>query len=282
MGNTPTVLFEGTGLRIVKNPKNNFCVVTLHYSADVSKRNPDWIAEARAGLSPAKWSREYEIEYFAMMGEPIFPEFKEHKASLVLKPPYPEIPPGTPCWGGLDYGARNPSSFHVYTFIDEVMYSVWELFEPCRNISEFAAKLLACPYWNQIKYVAADRNLWAEDQQIRHGNVTSIYKLLWDCGIRKLTKGVVDEAAFVAKVHELWKPPFKFFLFDCCPNQIRELEGAIYVSMSEKQLLSRGYKEVMVDKDNHTLDELKYFLNSQPSYKSRKITLPNMVKWWKK
>lgn len=279
-----SLIHEQTGLRIVKNPKNHFVVVTLHYTADPGKRSPEWISEARAGLSPAKWSREYEIEYFAMMGEPIFPEFKANKDSLVLHPPYPEINVHASCWGGFDYGARNPSSFHVYTIQEGVVYSVWELFEPCRNISEFSAKMRECPYWGQLKYIAADPTLWAKDQQTRDGNVTSIHQVFWDCGIRKLTKGITDEAAFVAKLHELWKDLTapKFFIFDCCPNQIRELESAVYVSMSEKQLLSRSYKETMLDKDNHSLDDMKYFFNSQPTYKQRTITLPNLAKMWKK
>lgn len=282
----PEILHQSTGLTIKKNPKNGFIVCTLHYTAAENKRNFEWIKEARAGLSPAKWAREYEIEYFAMMGQKIFPELGPNKDKIVVKDPYPTIPGNHPCWGGFDFGSRNPSSFHVYTMIDKVIYSVWEIFEPCINISEFSQKLLACPYWHQIKYVAADPSLWSPTQQTREGNVTSIHQLLWDCGVRKMIKGIQDEQAFVVKIHDLWRDLDKkdplFRIFDCCPNQIREFETTVYVSMSERQSLTKSYREQMQDKDNHSLDDAKYFFNSQPTFKVRNINLPNMSKWWRK
>jgi len=284
--NAHTLIHESVGLRIVLNKKNGFCVATLRYQADPKKRDPAWIAEARAGLSPAKWSREYEIEYFAMMGEKIFPELTPNRDKIVVKPPYPDIPANHPCWAGFDYGARNPSSFHVYTMLDKVIFSVWELFEPCTNISDFSQKLLSCPYWSQIKYIASDPNLWSNTQQTREGNITSVQQLLWGAGIRKMIKGIQDEAAFIARVHDLWidldKRPPMFQIFDCCPNQIREFETTVYVSMSERQALTKSYREQMQDKDNHSLDDAKYFFNSQPTFKTRDINMPNMVKWWKK
>ena len=280
----PEVLHEQVGLRIVRNKGNGFVVATLRYQADPKKRDPRWISEAKGGLSPAKWAREYEIEYFATMGEKVFPEFTDHRDRFVLKPPYPEIPPGTPCWGGFDYGTRNASSFHVYTILNHTIHSIWELFAPCKNLLDFAAQMLACPYYGYIKYISADPKLWAKDQQTREGSLTSIQQLFWDAGVKKMVRGIQDEQAFIARMHELLKDPENpgIVFFDHCVNQIRELSTAMYVSMSEKQLLSKSYNEAIEDKDNHSLDDLKYFLNSQPVYKPRDFKMPDLSKMWRK
>jgi hypothetical protein len=280
----PILIHEQPGLKICKNKGNGFVICTLHYSANPSKRDPRWITEAKGGLSPAKWAREYEIEYFATMGEKVFPEFTNHRDLFVIKPPYPEVPVTIPCWGGFDYGTRNPSSFHVYTIIGDIIYSIWELFDPCKNLPDFASRMLACPYWGQIKYISTDPKLWAKDQQTREGSLTSIQQLFWDNGVRKMIRGIQDDQAFIARMHQLLKDPENpgFQVWDHCVNQIRELSTAMYVSMSEKQLLSKSYNEAIEDKDNHSLDDLKYFLNSQPVYKPRSFTMPDLSKMWRK
>ena len=65
-------------LPVVKNPKNKFTVVTVHYSADPEKNTPEWIAEAKAGLSERGWMREYEIDYSTYAGKSFYPEFKNY------------------------------------------------------------------------------------------------------------------------------------------------------------------------------------------------------------
>lgn len=277
---SPTILHEQNGLRIAENPKNGFCVVTLYYFADPSKRSAEWEAEARAGMSEAKWRKEYLIDYKAMFGEKVFPEISTNRDRIVVRDPFPEIPRSEPCWGGLDYGSRNPSSFHVYTILDGVVYSIWELYEPCRSIPVFAEKLRACPYWDQIKYIAADRSIWYDTQQLREGALTSIYDLFVRERIHKLVKGIDDEQAWIAHVRDLWQNAEdpRFRIFACCPNQIREFEEATYSTLSDRAALTQNYKETIVDHENHSLDDCKYFMNSRPRYKPRTLTLPNLVK----
>ena len=87
-----TILHQSTGLNVRLNAKNKFCVVTLHHTADPKKRGPEWRAEALAGMSPAKFSREYDIDYGALFGERVFPEITMNKANIVINEPYPEFP----------------------------------------------------------------------------------------------------------------------------------------------------------------------------------------------
>jgi hypothetical protein len=279
----PKLLHESTGLRIHENDKNGFAVVRLHYTADPAKRSEEWKHEAMAGMSPAKWAMEYEIDFTAQFGEKVFPEIITAREHIVVKEPHPEVGPTAPCWGGLDFGMRNPSSFHVYTLDDGVTYSIWELYEPCRNIPEFAAKMKACPYWSQIRYIAADPDMFNSKLVDKIGNPCSAAQLFLEAGITKLFRGNNDEQSWLALMRQAWAnaedPTFR--IYDCCANQIREFSAATFVSMSERQMQTSNYREAIVDHDNHAMDDCKYFMNSRPKVVKRGVQLPNMARLWR-
>ena len=282
--NAPKIIYEGTGLKIVKNALNSFIVVTLHHTADPTKRSIEWRREAAQGMTPEKFAREYDIDYTAVLGAKVFPEITSHRDAIVCDPF--DIT-GTRCWAGFDYGTRNPSSFHVYTILDGVTYSIWELYEPCRNIGDFAAKLKECPYWSRIRYVAADPSCWSPTQQQATGQPVSVAELFYRAGIHNLLKGRNDggaEDAWTAMIHDAWHDPkdIKFKVFASCPNQIHEFEVAVYVAQSERQLLTASMHERINDKDNHTLDDCKYYMLSRPTQQQAQSSQEyvNMVDRW--
>lgn len=281
----PQLLHEEQGLKIVKNDRNRFCVVTLHYTADPSKRSEAWKKEAMAGLSPAKFAKEYEIDYEAMFGEKVFPEIVTNSSRIVVKEPYPEFSKHLPYWGGFDYGIRNPSSFHVYTMIDGCLFAIWEMYEQCKNILEFTAAMKTCPYWDRIKFIAADPSMWQNrTHSAKTGMMMSVVDQFIEQGISKLVPGNNDEIAWISTMRQLWgnsdDPLFR--ILETCPMMIREFETAVFVNMTEGAAATRNYREAIVDKDNHALDDCKYFMNSRPSYESKKIQYPDMWKRWMK
>jgi hypothetical protein len=57
-----------------------FHVLRLHYSSDPDKdpaTEPGrlWMKQAKSGMSDARWRKEYEIDYGALSGQLVFPEF---------------------------------------------------------------------------------------------------------------------------------------------------------------------------------------------------------------
>lgn len=262
----PEVLLEQTGLKIVRNSSNQFIIITLHHTADLAKRSPEWRREAAAGLTPEQASRELDIDYMAVMGAKVFPEITNNRPNIVIEEPLPDFGPNVKYWGGFDYGLRNPSSFHVYTIVDSICYSVWELYEPCPNITDYVAKMKACPYFAQIRYIAADPSIWSPSQQEATGNPISLHDKFWRAGIRNMIKGINhQEETWVTMMRQHWStddPTFR--IFSRCHNQIREFETAIFVNQSERQLMTTSFKEAINDKDNHALDDCKYFMLSQP------------------
>ena len=62
--------------------KLGFHVLRLHFSADTDKdpateAGKKWYEEARRGMSEPRWRQEYELDYGAMGGQLVFPEFEE-------------------------------------------------------------------------------------------------------------------------------------------------------------------------------------------------------------
>jgi hypothetical protein len=270
---------------VVKNDLNQFVVVTLLYHADPAKRSPEWEKEARAGVSAAKFAKEYLIDYTALFGEKIFPEILAKRGGIVLQEPYPEFPDSQVYWGGFDYGAKNPSAFLVYTLDKEGnSYCVWELYEPCRNIKEYVRKMRDCPYWDRIKYIAADPSLWGLTQRKGDGSLTSNYMFFLEAGCdRPMVGGNQDESAWLSMMRAAWAPEQPTFkILSCCQNIIREFEGAVYASMSDKMLMTSNYKEHMVDHNNHALDADKYWRLSRAKLATKTFKSPRMVERWLK
>lgn len=281
----PELIHESEGLRIVRNVKNKFVVAWLNYRADPAKRSKAWEEEARAGLTDAQYRKEYLIDFTALFGEKVFPEIYENKSHIVVQPPYPEFGPNQTYWGGLDYGARNPSSVHFYTVWDGVIYSVWELFEPCQDIKAFVEKVKMFPFYGNVKYIAADpRVIDSRTTRNKWGNPCTMNELFVEAGLSKLIPGDNDEATWLAVMRQHWQnhddPTFR--IFSCCPNQIREFESATFSSASDKLLATQNFRETMTDKDNHSLDDCKYFMNSRPRLERKEVKFGRMVDKWKK
>lgn len=271
--------YEQRGLKIRQNESNRFVVCTLHYTADPMKDNPAWIMEARHGVAPAEWQMEMEIDYTAMFGQKVFPEFTSHRDKIVIRQPYPQIYPDQSCWAGLDFGLRNPTSFHVYTMGknesgDRVIYAIWEHYEVTKSIRGLVETLEeTCPYWDQLRWIAVDPALWKNDQPQMEG-VSRIIDQMIKAGMRKVIKGTREQAPWMALMREHWydlenrEPTFQ--IFDNCPNMIREFETIVYSTMGDQALKRKNYKETMVDKDNHALDDCKYFMVLGPRAKPAK------------
>lgn len=49
-------------------------VVRLHYTADPLKRTQEWLKEAKRGMSPRAWAKEYEIDWTVASGLPVYAE----------------------------------------------------------------------------------------------------------------------------------------------------------------------------------------------------------------
>ena len=91
------------GIEIIRNRKNKFTVLRLHYSADPA-RNEKWMEAIRSNYSPEQWDQEYEIDWGVYTGKRFFQGFKHE---LHIK----EVRPieGIPIIRGWDFGFHWPA-----------------------------------------------------------------------------------------------------------------------------------------------------------------------------
>jgi hypothetical protein len=113
------------------------------------------------------------------------------------------------------------------------------------------------------------------------GAAISVLDQFYALGVLKLIRSVTDEAAWIAAMRKHWTAPEPTFkILENCPSMISEFEDAMYYNMSEKQLQAQNYREEIISRNNHAMDDCKYFFNSQPTYSptTRRWVMPNLVK----
>jgi len=85
----------------------------LHYSADPDKDPATeagrlWLAQAKSGMSEARWRKEYEIDYGALGGQLVFPGFD---SSIHIVPEFRMRPEQWTIWMACDPHPRTPHAF---------------------------------------------------------------------------------------------------------------------------------------------------------------------------
>lgn len=97
---TPEFVKPAEGIRLWQNPKNNFMVFELHYTADPGKRTDEYRETIKNSLPLVEYLREYELHWDTFQGMPVFPEFS--KIHITDEKPVPQ--PGLPMLLGFDFG----------------------------------------------------------------------------------------------------------------------------------------------------------------------------------
>jgi phage terminase large subunit-like protein len=158
----------------------------------------------------------------------------------------------------IDPGLNNPLSCHFYyQDYDGVIYVAAEHYEKGKDINHHASKILQLAdslQWKRgvagmlealIDSAAAQRTL---------ASVKSVAELFYEKGIAVNTRVNKDVWAGIATVKEYFasRPP-RIYIFKNCVNLIRELKSYWW-----------GNGDNPVKRDDHALDELRYYLMTKP------------------
>lgn len=184
----------------------------------------------------------------------VYPEFD---FNVHVIDPFP-IPYDWQCNISIDPGLQNPTSCHFYAVdYDGVIYVVAEHFEAGQSVDHHVRAL----------FEIADRLNWRRDSK---GRLTALIDsaanqrtLAYEKSVAELfsEKGVIvntnvnkDLYTGIQRVKSLFeqRPP-RIYIFSCCTNLIRELKSYWW-----------GFNDRPKKVDDHALDELRYFVMSQP------------------
>lgn len=129
-------------------------VIRVHYTADPEKdpsteNGAAWYANARKGMRDRDWRKEYEIDYRALSGQLVFPEFDE---SIHVVEPYVLNKQFWTAWLGADPHPRTPHAF-VWLCVNKggrlvIPYSYWPQLD-----DENARRLTVVEYASHITLI---------------------------------------------------------------------------------------------------------------------------------
>ena len=90
-----------TGVEVWKNPRNGFFVIDLHYTANPEKQSAEWREAIESGMPRRKFLMEYEKNWEAFEGKPVYEDFVKgtHSTPNKLK-----LISGLPIICGVDFG----------------------------------------------------------------------------------------------------------------------------------------------------------------------------------
>lgn len=202
----------------------------------------------------------------------VYPEFDQ---SVHVIEPF-EFPAEWQSGVSIDPGLNNPLSCHFYCQdYDGVIYVVAEHYERGKDVSYHAERILS----------VADSLGWTRDRDGRLAalidpaanqrtlaSVKSVSELFYEKGIAVNTSVNKQLFAGITRVKEyLGARPPRIYIFKNCVNLIRELKGYWW-----------GDGDAPVKRDDHALDELRYYIMSRPVNKPRAEPKPRNAQYKEK
>ncbi len=156
----------------------------------------------------------------------------------------------------IDPGLNNPLSCHWYAVdYDDNIYVIDEHYQAGKDI-EYHAKAIKdkCKKWGWHSDSKGRINALIDSaaNQRTLASLKSVSELFYDHKILVNTSVNKDLFSGIARVKEYFKNN-KIFIFKNCVNLIRELKGYWW-----------GKEDTPIKRDDHALDELRYFIMSRP------------------
>lgn len=307
----------------LKRTEDGVPVLRVHYSADEAKRpgtpvGDQWLAHALigvvGGMSSPRWRREMEIDYGALGGTLVFPEWHAWKRK-VCPPPYQ--PDGQRLYGIYDHGWRNPACFMVIGHDRDKRPTVhWQCYASNVGVTDLAKIIRGQavttadgrhfpgnPYWGQLTWIKADPSIWNEDQVQNDGTNKSVAYLFSTKGVYMDPGKRGGDTTVASWLTELWAPALPGCVVTCPPHLLEMDTTAVrrgyagpgapclvwevgrlrFRDWSNVQQLHHDFKEEIEDKDNHAWDGLKMHLQEFPPGAPQKPTHASTgsLHWWR-
>lgn len=172
----------------------------------------------------------------------------------------------------IDPGLNNPLSAHFYCVdFDGNIYVVAEHYEKGKDISHHARQIKAIADslgWHRNSGGHLEALIDSAANQRTLASSKSVAELFYEKGIAVNTKVNKEMFAGIAAVKEYFaaRPP-RIFIFKNCVNMIREIKSYWW-----------GSGDHPVKRDDHAMDELRYYLMTRPTNEKREKTTATLQK----
>lgn len=252
---------------IYLNPNNDKEIFTIFFEwADNPYLKRAEVKRLTSMLSPDELEARKYGRFTAGKRGMVYPEFAEYKH--VVEPF--TIPLDWQRCLSIDPGLNNPTSCHWYAVDgDGNVFVVAEHYESGQTVGYHASKIKEISDhigWHREFDGSISALIDTASTQKTLASIKTVADLFSENGIKvnpKVNKNLFDGIARVKEylVGENHSP--KLYIFSTCKHLIREIKGYMW-----------GENEVPVKKDDHALDELRYFIMSLPSEKKEFLPPP--------
>ena len=202
---------------------------------------------------------------FLDVGGRVYPEFDEN---VNVIEPF-QIPYEWQDKLSIDPGLKNPLSCHLYAVdYDGNVYVVAEHYESGRDIgyhSEVIHRISDEMHWHRNSNGMIEALIDSAANQTTLASIRSVADLFYDYNILVNTNVNKDVFSGIQRVKSYLKNSLgesKLFIFNTCKNMIREMKAYRW-----------GNGDNPVKVDDHSLDELRYYIMSRPENKRPKEEL---------
>ncbi len=202
---------------------------------------------------------------FLDVGGRVYPEFDEN---VNVIEPF-QIPYEWQDKLSIDPGLKNPLSCHWYAVdYDGNVYVVAEHYESGRDIgyhSEVIHRISDEMHWHRNSNGMIEALIDSAANQTTLASIRSVADLFYDYNILVNTNVNKDVFSGIQRVKSYLKNSLgesKLFIFNTCKNMIREMKAYRW-----------GNGDNPVKVDDHSLDELRYYIMSRPENKRPKEEL---------
>ena len=193
---------------------------------------------------------------FLSYGGLVYPEFDE---SVNVVDPF-DVPLNWQCKIAIDPGLNNYTSVHWYAVdFDDNVYVIAEHYEKGRDVAYHADKIREiCDRLNWYRGYNGmiEALIDSAANQRTLASIKSVSQLFYENGIivnSNVNKDVFSGINRVKSYLRNAEGKARLFIFKNCPNMIREIKGYFW-----------GNDDSPVKKDDHAMDELRYFIMSRP------------------
>lgn len=170
----------------------------------------------------------------------------------------------------IDPGLNNPLSCHFYAVdYDDNVYVVAEHYQAQKDIVYHADKIKKIGKslnWKTDRFGRLNALIDSAANQKTLASSKSVSELFMEQGINVNTKVNKDLFTGISRVKQYFKQN-KIFIFKNCTNLIRELKGYWW-----------GKEDTPIKRDDHALDELRYFIMSRPKGEKHPYTMTDVEK----
>ncbi|MDR0850323.1 MAG: terminase family protein [Christensenellaceae bacterium] len=170
----------------------------------------------------------------------------------------------------IDPGLKNPLSCHFYAVdFDDNIYVIYEHYEAGRDVAFHAEKIKQIAdklNWPRLSNGSLSALIDSAANQRTLASTKSVVELFLEYGITVNPNVNKDLFSGINRVKSYLKTENgpRLFIFNNCVNLIREFKGYFW-----------GLGDSPVKKDDHALDELRYYIMSRPE--NRKQNMKTMV-----